>query len=102
MAYTFLKAKGASIGDSLCEDDKIDEAKEIMQKADETGVKLVLPEDTRVTTEFSNDTPDKIVDSDKIPDGYQGLDIGPRTFMKFANELHGAKNNIMEWTTWCL
>ena len=91
MAYTFLKAKGASIGDSLCEEDKIEEAKDILERAKEAGVKIVLPEDTRVTTEFSNDTPDKIVDSTKIPDGYQGLDIGPRTFMKFADELHGAK-----------
>ena len=109
MAYTFLKAKGASIGNSLCEEDKIDEAKEIMRRADEAGVKLVLPEDTRVTTEFSNDTPDKIVDSDKIPDGYQGLDIGPRTFMKFANELHGAKTilwngplGVCEFDKYCI
>ena len=91
MAYTFVKANGGKIGDSLCEEDKIEEAKIIMKKAQDAGVKLVFPEDTRVTTEFSNDTPDKVVDTDKIEDGYQGLDIGPRTFEKFTNELQGAK-----------
>lgn len=95
MAYTFVKATGGMIGDSLCEEDKIEEAKNIMKKANDAGVKIVLPEDTRVTTEFSNDTPDKIVDTDKIPEGYQGLDIGPRTSEKFANELQGA--NTILW-----
>ena len=95
MAYTFVKANGGMIGDSLCEEDKIEEAKNIMKKANYAGVKIVLPEDTRVTTEFSNDTPDKIVDTDKIPEGYQGLDIGPRTSEKFANELQGA--NTILW-----
>lgn len=95
MAYTFVKANGGMIGDSLCEEDKIEEAKNIMKKANDAGVKIVLPEDTRVTTEFSNDTPDKIVDTDKIPEGYQGLDIGPRTSEKFANELQGA--NTILW-----
>ncbi len=109
MAYTFLKAKGASIGDSLCEEDKIEEAKDIMKRAEEAGVKIVLPEDTRVTTEFSNDTPDKIVESDKIPDGYQGLDIGPRTFKKFSDEIHGAKTilwngplGVCEFDKYCI
>lgn len=91
MAYTFIKANGGKIGDSLCEEDKIEEAKVIMKKAKEAGVKVVLPTDTRVSTEFSNDTPDKVVESDKIEEGYQGLDIGPRTFNTFANELNGAK-----------
>lgn len=95
MAYTFVKATGGMIGDSLCEEDKIEEAKNIMKKANDAGVKIVLPEDTRVTTEFSKDTPDKIVDTDKIPEGYQGLDIGPRTSEKFANELQGA--NTILW-----
>ena len=101
-----------AIGDFVFEFDNTQpdyEAKEIMRRADEAGVKLVLPQDTRVTTEFSNDTPDKIVDSDKIPDGYQGLDIGPRTFMKFANELHGAKTilwngplGVCEFDKYCI
>ena len=91
MAYTFLKAKGYNIGDSICEDDKIDKAKAIMKKAEEEGVKIKLPKDTRVAQEFSNEAPDKLVDSDKIPSGYQGLDIGPKTFMEFSNELKSAK-----------
>ncbi len=91
MAFTFLKAKGYEIGDSICENDKIDEAKAIMEKAKKQGVKIVLPQDTRVAKEFSNEAPDKLVDSDKIPEGYQGLDIGPKTFMAFSNELKDAK-----------
>lgn len=91
MAYTFLKAKGYNIGDSICEEDKVDEAKRIMKKAEAEGVKIKLPKDVHVTSEFSNDTPDKMVDVDKIPEGYQGLDIGPKTFMEFSNELKGAK-----------
>lgn len=91
MAYTFIKANGGEIGDSLCEEDKIEEAKTIMKKAKEAGVKIVLPEDTRVTTEFSNETPDKVVESNKIEEGYQGLDIGPRTFKTFSDELKCAK-----------
>ena len=109
MAYTFIKANGGEIGDSLCEEDKIDEAKNIMKKAKEAGVKLVLPDDTRVTTEFSNDTPDKVVDSDKIPAGYQGLDIGPRTFKKFTDELQGSKTilwngplGVCEFDKYCI
>lgn len=109
MAYTFVKANGGKIGDSLCEEDKIEEAKIIMKKANDAGVKIVLPEDTRVTTEFSNDTPDKIVDTDKIPEGYQGLDIGPRTSEKFANELQGAKTilwngplGVCEFDKYCI
>ena len=109
MAYTFIKANGGEIGDSLCEEDKIEEAKNIMKKAKEAGVKIVLPDDTRVTTEFSNDTPDKVVDSDKIPAGYQGLDIGPRTFKKFTDELQGAKTilwngplGVCEFDKYCI
>ena len=109
MAYTFIKANGGEIGDSLCEEDKIDEAKNITKKAKEAGVKILLPDDTRVTTEFSNDTPNKVVDSNKIPDGYQGLDIGPRTFGKFANELKGAKTilwngplGVCEFDKYCI
>ena len=91
MAFTFLKAKGCDIGNSLCEEDKVEEAKAIMKKADKMGVKITLPKDVRVTTQFSNDTPDKLVDASQIPAGYQGLDIGPKTFMEFADRLAGAK-----------
>lgn len=95
MAFTFLKAKGYDIGNSLCEEDKVKEAKAIMKKADDMGVKITLPKDVRVSKEFSNEAPDKLVDSDKIPEGYQGLDIGPKTFMKFADVLAGA--NTILW-----
>lgn len=102
MAYTFLKAKGNNIGDSLCEEDKLEEAKEIMKMAKEKGVKLVLPEDTVITPkqkeddekdfmEYLETAPDKIVSSDNIPEGWQGVDIGPRTGRKFAEELKGKK-----------
>ena len=110
MAYTFLKAKGYEIGDSLCEEDKIEEAKKIMKKAEEAGVKIVLPKDTAIAPiqEETDDTldkkakqkaffsfletsHDKVVDSDKIPAGWQGCDIGPRTAKEFGDELQGAK-----------
>ena len=102
MAYTFLKAKGNNIGDSLCEEDKLNEAKEIMEMAKEKGVKLVLPEDTVITPkqkeddekdfiEYLETAPDKIVSSDNIPEGWQGVDVGPRTGRIFAEELKGKK-----------
>ena len=91
MAFTFLKAKEYEIGDSICENDKIGEAKAILKKADQMGVKITLPKDVRVAPEFSNEAPDKVVDSDKIPAGYQGMDIGSKTFMEFSNELKDAK-----------
>ena len=102
MAYTFLKAKGNNIGDSLCEEDKLGEAKEIMEMAKEKGVKLVLPEDTVITPkqkeddekdfiEYLETAPDKIVSSDNIPEGWQGVDVGPRTGRIFAEELKGKK-----------
>ena len=110
MAYTFLKAKGYEIGDSLCEEDKIEEAKNIMKKAENAGVKLVLPVDTVVAPvlkvadesldkkekqkaffKFLETTTDKVVDSDKIEANWQGCDIGPRTAELFAKELQGKK-----------
>ena len=91
MAFTFLKAKGYDIGDSIYEENKVEEAKKIMRKATEQGVEIRLPKDIRVSREFSNDSPDKTVDADKIPEGYQGLDIGPKTFMDFSDELQGAR-----------
>ena len=110
MAYTFLKAKGYQIGDSLCEEDKIEEAKNIMKKAEDEGVKLVLPVDTVIAPTFDEEddsldkkekqkaffkfletATDKVVDSDKIEVNWQGCDIGPRTAEKFAQELQGKK-----------
>ena len=113
MAYTFLKAKGYEVGSSLCEEDKIEEAKKIMNKAKQAGVKIVLPKDTVIAPKtpeeienlekkekqnafinFLKTAPDKVVDSDRIPEGWQGCDIGPRTTLEFADELQKAKTII--------
>jgi 3-phosphoglycerate kinase len=90
MAYTFLKAQGYGVGSSLCEADKVDLAKELMQKAKDKGVKLLLPVDNVVAQEFSNDVPFKTVDSTKIPEGWQGLDIGKKTCKLFADAVKDA------------
>lgn len=84
MIFTFYKAQGLSVGSSLVEDDKIELAKELMKMAEEKGVKLLLPTDVHVTQEFSNDSESKIVDADKIPDGWMGLDIGPKSAELYA------------------
>lgn len=94
MAYTFYKAKGYEIGTSICEEDKIDLAKELLEKAEHKGVKLILPVDNVVSKEFSNDSESKVVSSDSIPAGWQGLDIGPETVKLFAEELKDAKTVI--------
>ncbi|MBU5449743.1 phosphoglycerate kinase [Acetivibrio sp. MSJd-27] len=94
MAYTFIKAKGGDIGQSICEDDKLDLAKELMKKADEKGVKILLPIDNVAAKEFSNDAESMVVDAGKIPAGYQGLDIGPETIQYFKETLEKAKTII--------
>lgn len=94
MAYTFFKAKGYEIGDSICEDDKVELAKELMEKAENKGVKLVLPVDNVVANEFSNDADRKVVSSNQIPANYQGMDIGPETVKLFAKELSIAKTVV--------
>lgn len=94
MAYTFFKAKGYEIGNSICEDDKVELAKELMEKAEHSGVKLLLPVDNVVADEFSNDANRKIVSSDEIPEDYQGMDIGPETVKLFENELASAKTVV--------
>lgn len=91
MAFTFLKAQGHSIGKSICEEDKLDLARELLEKAKQKGVEIVLPIDSNVTTEYSNDTENKIVHSQEIPDGWEGLDIGPDTIAKFKSILKTAK-----------
>ena len=91
MAYTFLKAMGYNVGDSICELDKLDIAKATMKKAVEKNVELMLPIDTVCGKEFSNDTEIKVVDSKNIPDGWQGLDIGPETIKIFTEEVKQAK-----------
>ena len=88
MAYTFYKAKGWNVGTSLLEEDKVEVAKSFIEKG---GDKLVLPVDTVVANDFDDPTDVKTVDADKIPDGYMGLDIGPKTVELFTKELEGAK-----------
>ena len=91
MAYTFFKSMGYSVGNSICELDKLDLAREAMAKAKEKGVKLMLPVDNIIADEFSNDANVKAIQSDQIPDGWEGLDIGPRTIAMFEEELKKAK-----------
>ncbi len=91
MTYTFYKAKGLNIGNSLLEEDKIGLALELMEKAEKAGVKLMLPFDSVVSQEFSNDSENKIVDEDGIEDGWMGLDIGPQSTIAFGNTIKNAK-----------
>lgn len=90
MAYTFLKAQGHKIGKSLVEDDKVEFAKELLEKA---GDKLVLPIDNVAATEFNNDAASEVV-GDDIPDNEMGLDIGPKTVELFKKTLEGAKTVV--------
>ena len=98
MAFTFLAAKGYGTGKSLLDETKIDYCKEMMKKAEEKGVKLLLPIDTVIAKSFPNpiDAPieTEVVDSDKIPDDYEGLDIGPKTAALFAEEVKSAKTVV--------
>lgn len=90
MAYTFAKAQGYSIGDSLCEDDKVELAREMLEKAKAKGVKLLLPVDNRVGDKFDANCSVKVVGSDNIPDGWMGMDIGPETEKLFCEAIKGA------------
>ena len=94
MAYTFSKAMGGNIGKSICEDDKIELAKELLKKAEEKGVKILLPIDNVCADEFSNDANIVMADSGFIPDGYQGLDIGEKSVELFKDTLKDAKTII--------
>ena len=91
MAYTFFKAQGKEVGDSLLEEDKIDLAKSLLEKA---GDKLVLPVDTVVVAEFDNDAPSEVISDADIPDGKEGVDVGPETIKLFKEELEGAKTVV--------
>ena len=90
MTYTFMNALGYQIGDSICENSKLSLAQDIVSLAKEKGVKLLLPVDCKLGKEYAPDTETMIVDSDKIPAGWQGLDIGPKTIEIFCNELRNA------------
>ena len=90
MAYTFFKALGHEIGTSICEDDKVELAKEMMDKAKAKGINFLIPVDNVVATEYSANSEWKIVDSDDIPEGWMGLDIGPKSRELFANAVKNA------------
>ncbi len=90
MAYTFFKAAGHDVGTSLCEEDKVDLANEMVAKAKAKGVKFLLPVDNRVGKEYDENTENMLVNSDDIPAGWMGLDIGPKTEELFANAIKGA------------
>ncbi len=84
MSFTFIKAQGGDIGNSLCEDDKMDLALEIVEKAKAKNVKIHLPLDVVIADRFSNDATTQIVPSDSIPQGWMGLDIGPKTEIAYS------------------
>ena len=91
MAYTFLKAQGKEIGDSLCEGDKLDLAKDILQKAKDKNVLLQLPVDSVIANKFSEDADTKIVANDRIEKGWMGLDIGPESIKNFTKTIIESK-----------
>jgi phosphoglycerate kinase len=91
MTYTFVKAQGGQVGDSICEDDKTDLALSILSKAKEKGVQVHIPVDVLAANDFSNDAQTQIVDVDKIPSGWQGLDAGPRTLEVFKEVILKSK-----------
>ena len=94
MAYTFFKAQGYEVGNSICEMDKLDLAKELMQKAKDKGVKLMLPVDTKVGKEFKEDTESKTVKWTEIPADWEGFDIGEETIKLYSEELQKAKTVV--------
>ncbi len=94
MAYTFFKAQGYEVGNSLCELDKLDLAKELMEKAKAKGVKLILPVDTKVGKEFKPDTESKTVAWTEIPADWEGFDIGEKSIEMFTEEIKKAKTVV--------
>ena len=90
MAYTFYKARGYNVGTSLCEDDKLELANEMVAKAKAKGINFIIPVDNYVTADFAADAEYQIVDADKFPGDWMGMDIGPKTRELFANAIKGA------------
>ena len=95
MAYTFVKANGGKIGNSICEDDQLEVAKAIEKKAQEKGVKLVMATDVLVADDFSGNGTNKFVKIDEIPDGFEGVDAGPDSRKAFAEVLKSSKTILM-------
>jgi len=94
MANTFLKAKGYSVGSSLCEEDKLDLARLLMKQAEERGVQLLMPVDVVVADRFAADAEKKTVSVDAIPDGWMALDIGPKSVEAFRDVIVGSKTVV--------
>lgn len=99
MTYTFTKALGGNIGNSICEEDKLDLALDLIQKAKENNVKLVLAVDAKIADAFSNDANTKIVPVGEIPEGWEGLDIGPETEKIFADVIKKSKTILWNGPT---
>ena len=91
MAYTFIKAKGGEIGNSLCEESHLDLALELLNKASKNNVDIYLPEDSVIADDFNNDANTQTVNSNEIPEGWMGLDIGPKAINKFSEVLKSSK-----------
>ena len=101
MGYTFAKAMGGQIGKSLCEDDYLQYSLDRMKKAEEKGVKLLLPVDNRIGDDFSNDCNIQIVKAGEIPEGWEGLDIGPETEKLFCDAVKDAKTVVWNGPMGC-
>ena len=101
MSYTFSKAQGGTVGDSLLEADYCQYALDMLKKAQEKGVKLLLPVDTVIADDFSNEANKKVVKSGEIPDGWQGLDIGPETEKIFCDAVKDAKTVVWNGPMGC-
>ena len=101
MSYTFSKAKGGSVGKSLLEEDYCEYALNMLKKADEKGVKLLLPVDNVIADDFSNDANSKVVNAGEIPEGWEGLDIGPETAKIFAAAVKDAKTVVWNGPMGC-
>src|ERR1041384_7932419 len=91
MAYTFLKAQGHEVGNSLLQEDQLDQVRGFLKEAEERGVELLLPVDVLAATEFGPDAPHEVVAATGIPADREGLDIGPKTRELFASKLADAK-----------
>ena len=94
MSYTFFKAQGYEVGNSICEPDKCDLALEMLEKAKEKGVKMFLPLDVKVAKEYAPDAESQVVEFNKIPEDWEGMDIGPKTIELYSRELQDAKTVI--------
>lgn len=99
MTYTFTKALGGKIGNSICEEDKLDLALELLEKAKKNGVKMVLAVDAKIADDFSNDAKTDFVNVNEIPDGWQGLDIGPKTEEIFGEVIKASKTILWNGPT---